>query len=77
MKLKELGGAGRAHGPPPHPLPPPPSALRPQKDSPIYLTARTLGVGPQDRCSTAISQELCVAAANAVLPRREVHQASV
>lgn len=39
--------------------------------------ARTLGVGPQDRCSTAISQELCVAAANAVLPRREVHQASV
>lgn len=30
------------------PLPtPPPSALCPQKDSPIYLTART-GVGPRD-----------------------------
>lgn len=29
------------------PSPPSPSALCPQKDSPIYLTART-GVGPQD-----------------------------
>lgn len=51
------------------PLPTPsPSALCPQKDSPIYLTARTLGRDPRTGRSTAISQELCVAAANSFLP---------
>lgn len=45
MKLKESGGGWAClQTLPPHP---PPSALCPQKDSPIYLTART-GVGPRD-----------------------------
>lgn len=45
MKLKELGG-GWACLRTPSP-PPPPSALRPQKDSPVYLTARTRGGTPR------------------------------
>lgn len=52
------------------PLPTPsPGALCPQKDSPIYLTARTLGRDPRTGSSTAISQELYVAVTNSFLPR--------
>lgn len=50
------------------PLPTPsPDALCPQKDSPIYLTARTLRWDPRTGRSTAISQDLCVMVANSFL----------